>query len=134
MAVVEFCRGKRQSCPKLLKKASVKLKKGVFGAAEHPPDHLLEVEGDEEYAEIHVDFGLAGVAEAPVLHVVFHLSENGLRFYWPAAAPEQPLLRGEQFAGVCLVAAQVVVDLHLAVSHALETGACSGHVSQLEAR
>jgi hypothetical protein len=55
----------------LLKKASVKLKKGVFGAAEQPPYHLLEVEGDEEYAEIHVDFGLAGVAEAPVLHVIF---------------------------------------------------------------
>ena len=87
---------------------------------EHPPDHLLEVEGDEEYTEVHVDFGLAGVAEALVLHVVFHLPEDGLRFYRPAAAPEQTLLRGEQFAGMCLVAAQVVVDLHLAVAPALE--------------
>ena len=52
-----------------------------------------------------MDFRLAEVAEAFVLFVVFHLSEDGLRLYRPSASSEQPFFGGEQLAGVCLVAA-----------------------------
>ena len=87
-AAARVCQKRQGNCPKCPQKASVKPRKSVSDVAEHPPDHFLEVECDEEDTEIHVDFGLAGVAEAIVLLVVFHLSEDGLRLYRPSAAPE----------------------------------------------
>ena len=87
-AAARVCQKRQGNCPKCPQKASGKPRKGVSDVAEHPPDHFLEVECDEEDTKIHVDFGLAGVAEALVLLVVFHLSEDGLRLYRPSAAPE----------------------------------------------
>ena len=43
--------------------------------------HFLEIKGNGEEGKVHSDLVFAEVAEASVMHVVFHLAENGLGLY-----------------------------------------------------
>ena len=54
-----------------------------YDGTEATPYHFLEVEGNEEEAEVHVGFSFSEVAKAFVLFVVFHFnrmeSQSSLR-------------------------------------------------------
>ena len=64
------------------------------------PGHFLEIEGDGEEGKVHSDLVHAEVAEASVVHIVFHLAENGLGLYASSSPVLASLFGCEPFGGL----------------------------------
>ncbi len=77
----------------------------------HRSNHLLDIEGSGKEGKVHVDLVLTEVAEPFVLHVVFHLPEDGLWLYWAVGSVLESFLRGEPVPCLLLVAHELVVGL-----------------------
>ena len=75
----------------------------------HRSNHFLDVEGSGEECKVHSDLVLAEVTEALLLHVVFHLPEDGLRLYGTVGPVLQAFFRGKPLPGLLLVFHQLVV-------------------------
>ena len=65
--------------------------------------HLFYIEGNGKEGKVHEDLILSKMAETFVIHIVFHLSEHGFRFYASLPSVFQSFLRAEQFFGSPLV-------------------------------
>ena len=78
--------------------------------------HFLDVEGNGKEGKVHGDLVLTEVAEAFVVHVVLHLSEDRLRLYGTLGAVLKSFFRGQPLARLALVFHEAVVDLNLPVT------------------
>ena len=58
----------------------------------HRSNHFLDIEGSGEEGKVHSDLVLTEVAEALVVHIVFHLPEDGLWLYWAVGSVLEPFL------------------------------------------
>ena len=54
--------------------------------------HLFYIEGNGKEGKVHEDLILSKMAETFVIHIVFHLSEHGFRFYASLSSVFQPFL------------------------------------------
>ena len=79
-----------------------------------PGAGLGEMEG-----KVHEDLVLSKMSETFVVHIVFNLSEHGLRFYASLPSVFQSFLRAEQFFGSPLVLPKPMIQFyHLLFSSA----------------
>ena len=63
------------------KTVKIRLVSAVSGRFCHFCGHFLDVECNGEEGKVHGDLVFTEVAEALVVHVVFHLPEHGFRLY-----------------------------------------------------
>ena len=61
--------------------------------------YLFYIEGNGKEGKVHEDLILSKMAETFVIHIVFHLSEHGFRFYASLSSVFQPFLGAEQLFG-----------------------------------
>lgn len=54
--------------------------------------HLFYIEGNGKEGKVHEDLILSKMAETFVIHIVFHLSEHGFRFYTSLSSVFQSFL------------------------------------------
>ena len=66
------------------------------------------------------------MAETFVIHIVFHLSEHGFRFYASLPSVFQSFLRAEQFFGSPLVLSKPMIQFYRPVSFCFKTAASQG--------
>ena len=66
------------------------------------------------------------MSETFVVHIVFNLSEHGLRFYASLPSVFQSFLRAEQFFGSPLVLSKPMIQFYRPVSFCFKTAASQG--------
>ena len=85
-----FPASKNSSC-KLIKQSN----QPIHTFFSHFCTYLFYIEGNGKEGKIHEDLILSKMAETFVIHIVFHLSEHGFRFYASLSSVFQPFLGAE---------------------------------------
>ena len=85
--------------------------------------YLFYIEGNGKEGKIHEDLILSKMAETFVIHIVFHLSEHGFRFYASLSSVFQPFLGAEQLFGFLPVFSEPVIQFYRPVSFCFKTTA-----------
>ena len=71
--------------------------------------HLFYIEGNGKEGKVHEDLILSKMAETFVIHIVFHLSEHGFRFYASLSSVFQSFLGTQQLFGFLPVSSESVI-------------------------
>ena len=71
--------------------------------------HLFYIEGNGKEGKVHEDLVLSKMAETFVVHIVFHLSEHGFRFYASLSSVFQSFLGTQQLFGFLPVSSESVI-------------------------
>ena len=74
--------------------------------------YLFYIEGNGKEGKIHEDLVLSKMAETFVIHIVFHLSEHGFRFYASLSSVFQPFLGAELLFGFLPVFSEPVIQFY----------------------
>lgn len=85
--------------------------------------YLFYIEGNGKEGKIHEDLVLSKMAETFVIHIVFHLSEHGFRFYASLSSVFQPFLGAELLFGFLPVFSEPVIQFYRPVSFCFKTTA-----------
>ena len=85
--------------------------------------YLFYIEGNGKEGKVHEDLVLSKMAETFVVHIVFHLSEHGFRFYASLSSVFQPFLGAEQLFGFLPVFSEPVIQFYRPVSFCFKTTA-----------
>ena len=85
--------------------------------------HLFYIEGNGKEGKVHEDLILSKMAETFVIHIVFHLSEHGFRFYASLSSVFQPFLGAELLFGFLPVFSEPVIQFYRPVSFCFKTTA-----------
>ena len=85
--------------------------------------HFLQIEGNGKEGKVHEDLILSKMAETFVIHIVFHLSEHGFRFYASLSSVFQPFLGAELLFGFLPVFSEPVIQFYRPVSFCFKTTA-----------
>ena len=85
--------------------------------------YLFYIEGNGKEGKVHEDLILSKMAETFVIHIVFHLSEHGFRFYASLSSVFQPFLGAEQLFGFLPVFSEPVIQFYRPVSFCFKTTA-----------
>ena len=88
--------------------------------------HLFYIEGNGKEGKVHEDLVLSKMAETFVIHIVFHLSEHGFRFYASLSSVFQPFLGAELLFGFLPVFSEPVIQFYRPVSFCFKTAASQG--------
>ena len=83
--------------------------------------HLFYIEGKE--GKVHEDLILSKMAETFVIHIVFHLSEHGFRFYASLSSVFQSFLGTQQLFGFLPVSSESVILFYRPVPLCLKISA-----------
>ena len=78
----------------------------------HLGTHLFYIEGNGKEGKVHEGLVLPKMAETLVVHIVFHLSEHGFRFYAPLSPVFQAFPGAEQPFGFLPVSPEPVVQFN----------------------
>ena len=70
-----------QNLDSAIKSAILGVVSPIIGWFHYYSGHFLDVKGNGEEGKVHRDLVFAEVTEASVVHIVFHLAENGLGLY-----------------------------------------------------
>ena len=89
----------------------------------HLGTHLFYIEGNGKEGKVHEDLVLSKMAETFVVHIVFHLSEHGFRFYASLSSVFQPFLGAELLFGFLPVFSEPVIQFYRPVSFCFKTTA-----------
>jgi len=81
------------------------------------------IEGNGKEGKVHEDLILSKMAETFVIHIVFHLSEHGFRFYASLSSVFQPFLGAELLFGFLPVFSEPVIQFYRPVSFCFKTTA-----------
>lgn len=82
--------------------------------------HFLQVKGNGKEDKVHFNLVNSQMAEPSVCHVVFHLSEDGLRFYAPTSSVPDSIFRDKPLPCFSPVSVQAVIDFDDSASLSLE--------------
>ena len=85
--------------------------------------YLFYIEGNGKEGKIHEDLVLSKMAETFVIHIVFHLSEHGFRFYASLSSVFQSFLGTQQLFGFLPVSSESVILLYRPVPLCLKISA-----------
>ena len=85
--------------------------------------HLFYIEGNGKEGKVHEDLILSKMAETFVIHIVFHLSEHGFRFYASLSSVFQPFLGTEQLFGILPIFSEPVIQFYRPVPLCFKTSA-----------
>ncbi len=86
-SIYVFAASKYSYC-KLIKQSS----QPIHTFFSHFCTYLFYIEGNGKEGKVHEDLVLSKMAETFVIHIVFHLSEHGFRFYASLSSVFQPFL------------------------------------------
>ena len=117
-SIYVFAASKYSYC-KLIKQSSQPIHT-FFG---HFCTYLFYIEGNGKEGKIHEDLILSKMAETFVIHIVFHLSEHGFRFYASLSSVFQPFLGAELLFGFLPVFSEPVIQFYRPVSFCFKTTA-----------
>ena len=113
-----FAASKYSYC-KLIKQSS----QPIHTFFSHFCTYLFYIEGNGKEGKVHEDLILSKMAETFVIHIVFHLSEHGFRFYASLSSVFQPFLGAEQLFGFLPVFSEPVIQFYRPVSFCFKTTA-----------
>ena len=113
-----FAASKYSYC-KLIKQSS----QPIHTFFSHFCTYLFYIEGNGKEGKVHEDLVLSKMAETFVVHIVFHLSEHGFRFYASLSSVFQPFLGAEQLFGFLPVFSEPVIQFYRPVSFCFKTTA-----------
>ena len=85
--------------------------------------HLFYIEGNGKEGKVHEDLILSKMAETFVIHIVFHLSEHGFRFYASLSSVFQSFLGTQQLFGFLPVSSESVILFYRPVPLCLKISA-----------
>ena len=85
--------------------------------------HLFYIEGNGKEGKVHEDLILSKMAETFVIHIVFHLSEHGFRFYASLSSVFQSFLGTQQLFSFLPVFSEPVIQFYRPVSFCFKTSA-----------
>ncbi len=85
--------------------------------------HIFYIEGNGKEGKVHEDLILSKMAETFVIHIVFHLSEHGFRFYASLSSVFRPSPLSRATLWLLLVFSESVIQLYRSVPFALKTSA-----------
>ena len=117
-SIYVFPASKNSSC-KLIKQSN----QPIHTFFSHFCTYLFYIEGNGKEGKIHEDLVLSKMAETFVVHIVFHLSEHGFRFYASLSSVFQPFLGAEQLFGFLPVFSEPVIQFYRPVSFCFKTTA-----------
>ena len=113
-----FAASKYSYC-KLIKQSS----QPIHTFFSHFCTYLFYIEGNGKEGKVHEDLVLSKMAETFVIHIVFHLSEHGFRFYASLSSVFQPFLGAELLFGFLPVFSEPVIQFYRPVSFCFKTTA-----------
>ena len=117
-SIYVFAASKYSYC-KLIKQSS----QPIHTFFSHFCTHLFYIEGNGKEGKVHEDLVLSKMAETFVIHIVFHLSEHGFRFYASLSSVFQPFLGAELLFGFLPVFSEPVIQFYRPVSFCFKTAA-----------
>ena len=117
-SIYVFAASKYSYC-KLIKQSS----QPIHTFFSHFCTYLFYIEGNGKEGKVHEDLVLSKMAETFVIHIVFHLSEHGFRFYASLSSVFQPFLGAELLFGFLPVFSEPVIQFYRPVSFCFKTTA-----------
>ena len=116
--IYAFSTSKQNNC-KLIKRSN----QPIHTFFSHFCTHLFYIEGNGKEGKVHEDLVLSKMSETFVVHIVFNLSEHGLRFYASLSSVFQSFLGTQQLFGFLPVSSESVILFYRPVPLCLKISA-----------